>query len=179
MFSSTLPWFVFLCLYKSLDRNLKRPSSPLKKDKVVNEICALFPKNVFNSSKYCSWPSISRRGLGLADLRRNYVVVAAVTSDCEHTVRRYQGANSVCVCVCSAAGPPGLGPAAAASRAGPQRGHPAQVGSAGGGEEEVSDAAKGRRKPRRKLPSAAAVFHEGSGSCGQKVCKVGTSKIYG
>lgn len=111
-----------------------------RKGMVVNEICA-FAENVFNSSKYYSWPGGRRQGLGLADLHCNYVVVAAVTSDCERTVRRYQGASctGVCVCVYSAAGPPGLGPAAAADRAGPRRGRPTQVRSAGGGEEEVSD----------------------------------------
>lgn len=140
---------MFFCLYISLDRNLKRPSTPLKKDVVVNEIYAFFAKNVFNSSKYCSWQSCSHQELELADLHCNYVVVAAVTSDCKYTVRPYQGANSVCVsvcpcvCVCSAASPPGLSPVAAASRTGPQRGCPTQVDSAAGGEEEVNDAVKG------------------------------------
>lgn len=44
VFSSTLPSFVLLCLYNSLDTNLKRLSSAVKKDTAVNEICAFLPK---------------------------------------------------------------------------------------------------------------------------------------
>lgn len=45
----------------------------------------------------------------------------------------------VVMCMCSAAGPPGLSPASAADRAGSQHGYPEEVCPTRGGAEEVSD----------------------------------------
>lgn len=65
------------------------------------------------------------------------------------------------MCVCSAAGPPGVSPASTADRAGSQHGCPEQVCSAGGGAEEVSDghhAVQAARLSAKRETCTASVF---------------------
>lgn len=56
------------------------------------------------------------------------------------------------VCMCSAAGPPGLSPASAADRAGSQYGYTEKGCPAGGGGEEVSDGHHAEQQHFSKSP---------------------------